>query len=664
MLTLSIKKALFPTVLIASLLYPWGSQAANSSKSLCDLAILTGGTCVVLPSTNQNSEDWQSKFVNAVTTALIVAQTTVNKNNGIPPVTQPPEPGGGITITNPSPVAARYNLNVDISGQGSVVPQPGTPVFINCGADCSETDIEEGTLIGLVAKPASGYTFNGWGGSCQNSDSEITFAVNQHMNCTANFLEIGSTPNSNNNSGNNGIIIPSSETGSAGVYFLLSGEQFREYTSFVRITNITNQQITVSATLRDETGQVLGQANVPMLTLDAQATEGVSMVNLQSLLSSPNWNGAAWLEVSAPTDSIRMMNMLRSPNTTLTDLSLLENNLAYNLPSSTNQLDEMFLILANPTDDSMLDITATVYNKDGQVQGNEHGLLAAELAPKSMTIITSSMLEQMLETPPWTGRAWLKITSDHQELKLMDLLMSKSSATITNMSSAADNALNNLPGTTNGNGDTAFIRIINTTGNTLLVRGTLYHKDGYILGDEDSVLVAALPPYSTYGINMAELETKVNTAPWTGRARLVLTVPPSGVKLAAAIRSPSGTITNASAVATTHVLYNIPGSINGNNDIGFVRITNPGNHPVQVKATLYHMDGTALGSPDVVLIDSLQPAKTEGLSITQLETLFGTPPWTGRARLVITSPTSNIQLMMMVRTEGNTLTNLSGMVGN
>ncbi len=76
------------------------------------------------------------------------------------------------------------------------------------------------------------------------------------------------------------------------------------------------------------------------------------------------------------------------------------------------------------------------------------------------------------------------------------------------------------------------------------------------------------------------------------------------------------------------------------------------------------MDGTVLGSSDVTLIDSLQPAKTEGLSITQLETLFGTTPWTGRARLVITSPANNIELMMMVRTEGNTLTNLSGAAGN
>ena len=457
-----------------------------------------------------------------------------------------------------------------------------------------------------------------------------------------------------------------SENHSANIYLLLSGEQFKEYSSFVRITNITRKQITVSATLRDETGQVLGQADAPILTLGVRATGVLSMLKLQGLLNSPDWNGVAWLEVSAPVDSIRVMNMLRSP-TTLTDLSLVENKFAYNLPSSTNQQDEMYLILANPTDDSMLNITATVYNKEGVVQGGADRVLAAELAPKSMKIITASMLEQLMGSSPWTGRGWLEITSSHKELKLMNLLMSKSSATITNMSRASDKAINNLPGTTNGNGDTAFIRMINTTGETREVRGTLHHQEGHILGNKNSVLVAALAPYSIYSMDMADLEAKIGTAPWTKRARLILTAPSSGVKLAATIRSPSGTVTNTSVVSTTNVLYNVPGSINGNKDIGFVRITNTNGYPVPIIGVLYHMNdmnAIILGRSEVTLIDSLPPAGTKTLSITQLETLFGTTPWTGRARLVITSPTNNIELMMMVRTKNGTLTNLSGVVGN
>jgi len=68
-----------------------------------------------------------------------------------------------------------------------------------------------------------------------------------------------------------------------------------------------------------------------------------------------------------------------------------------------------------------------------------------------------------------------------------------------------------------------------------------------------------------------------------------------------------------------------------------------------------------LGNANATLIPTLQPGETQVLDMLTLQQRSGyTQPWTGRARLVISEPTSGIQLMGMIRSkQSNILTNMS-----
>jgi hypothetical protein len=67
------------------------------------------------------------------------------------------------------------------AGNGSVT---SNPAGITCGSDCSEI-YSSGTVVSLIATPASGSTFAGWSGDSDCSDGIVTMSVNK--SCTATF---------------------------------------------------------------------------------------------------------------------------------------------------------------------------------------------------------------------------------------------------------------------------------------------------------------------------------------------------------------------------------------------------------------------------------------------------------------------------------------------
>ena len=72
------------------------------------------------------------------------------------------------------------------SGDGEVTSSPSG---INCGGACA-ADFEAGTPVTLTANPASGSTFDGWGGACAGTGA-CTVAMNQRQDVTATFLRGG-----------------------------------------------------------------------------------------------------------------------------------------------------------------------------------------------------------------------------------------------------------------------------------------------------------------------------------------------------------------------------------------------------------------------------------------------------------------------------------------
>jgi hypothetical protein len=127
----------------------------------------------------------------------------------------------------------------------------------------------------------------------------------------------------------------------------------------------------------------------------------------------------------------------------------------------------------------------------------------------------------------------------------MGLIESHETGTVANASAVGENRLFNIPHP--GNFDTGWIRMINTTADTIPeIRGTLYHRDGYVLGTANSVLIENLVADSSVVISQSKLAEAVGTVPWTARATLEITTPATGVRLMLMIRSPSGALTNLS----------------------------------------------------------------------------------------------------------------------
>lgn len=78
-----------------------------------------------------------------------------------------------------------YDLVISMAGNGSGTVT-SSPDGIYCSGDCSES-YDEGTVVTLNATPASGSTFDGWGGDTDCADGSVI--MNADKNCIATFNE-------------------------------------------------------------------------------------------------------------------------------------------------------------------------------------------------------------------------------------------------------------------------------------------------------------------------------------------------------------------------------------------------------------------------------------------------------------------------------------------
>ena len=98
------------------------------------------------------------------------------------------ETSQSVTATFSAPQSAKYNLNLAVTGQGTVTSDVGG---VNCAADCSAA-FDAGASVTLSASPASGYAFAGWSGSglsCPGTGSCVV-AMGSDRSVTAIFSAI------------------------------------------------------------------------------------------------------------------------------------------------------------------------------------------------------------------------------------------------------------------------------------------------------------------------------------------------------------------------------------------------------------------------------------------------------------------------------------------
>ncbi|MDM8561960.1 Calx-beta domain-containing protein [Candidatus Marithioploca araucensis] len=566
--------------------------------------------------------------------ALALGDVTVNITDNDfapPPPTSSPH--------RPKPTTRPLRIEMKGSGTGSVTSDPE-------GIDCSEEDdavcrytFKMNTEITLTPKAGPDSEFDHWSGDRDCSGGQ--FVLKQSwvgMLCYAYFRRI-ETP-----------VTPSTST--LGAYYIPGAENSGK--TYVRITNTTETPVEVKGTLYHQDGLLLGTAETVLFPqLAANATGVFTIASLAKQVGTTSWGqDIAWLDLTAPEDGLRVMNMYRNNTRTLANMSLVAENALYNLPGS-GEADEGFALIIN-TADEPVSVTGTLYAQSGQVLGTPDAVLFDSLKAKAMGILSAPLLEQRVGTTPWQ-RAWLQITTPTANLKLMNINLNN--GTILNMSHVVEDALYNLPGTLVTQ-DSVKVRFTNTTDEAIQVKGILYHREGQILGNADAVLIEELAPHATSELSMFDFEERFESEPWTSRARLVITEPTNGLKLMGLIRSKTGTVANASAVGKNR-LFNVPPP--GNFDKGWIRLINTTADTIpEIRSTLYHRDGQILGTANSVLIENLAADSSVAISQSMIAEAVGTEPWTARATLEITAPDTGVKLMEMIRSPSGALTNLSG----
>jgi hypothetical protein len=235
--------------------------------------------------------------------------------------------------------------------------------------------------------------------------------------------------------------------------------------------------------------------------------------------------------------------------------------------------------------------------------------------------------------------AWLQIHTPNG-INVLNTLRNENNV-VENMSLTSDHAAYNLPNRANTE-EQAYIVVVNLTNEKLDVYGSLYQKDGQLLGRANSALMYNVPARGIRVLSMSMLEYMTGAATWQGRARVQLTAPVIGIKVFNILLHRDGSLSNMSAV-TDHELTDLSyGTEN------FVRITNVTDEIAQVTGTLFDNQNNPLGQTAEWVIS---PQETIVLSTAQLAEKLNAPSWQDHARLVTTATTA-IKLMATARING------------
>jgi hypothetical protein len=207
------------------------------------------------------------------------------------------------------------------------------------------------------------------------------------------------------------------------------------------------------------------------------------------------------------------------------------------------------------------------------------------------------------------------------------------------------------------NADESFLRFYNLGSASIPVVGTLYDQDGAILGTADLALTAGLRGKGVLVLGSADIAALFGVASWSGRAWMEVKSTVNGSTLLMQNLVRSTTLTNMSCVSDRFAV-NIPAG--GNTDQAFVRLYNTGSSAGTVRATLHDQDGNVLGSPNSILLASLDAKAVSVLTADMIQAATGAPAWSGRAWLDISADFgSSLKIMNLIRDPSNTLNDMS-----
>jgi len=178
-------------------------------------------------------------------------------------------------------------LTVTVVGSGTVT---STPPGINCGADCTET-LPSGTVVTLVATPATGQQLQAWSGACSGTATCVV-QLDQPRSVTATFVAATGTPITLTG------ISPTSGLAAGGTTVRIRGTGFNQPGAVsVTVAGVPSPAVTVVS----DTLLVVSAPTVPANATAAVVREAVATGNVVvSIAGATASLASAWHAVSGP----------------------------------------------------------------------------------------------------------------------------------------------------------------------------------------------------------------------------------------------------------------------------------------------------------------------------------------------------------------------------
>ena len=439
--------------------------------------------------------------------------------------------------------------------------------------------------------------------------------------------------------------------------------------SFTHLINTSDTPLEFVGTLYNGDGIRLG-AESQSLHTGVVAPQGRLILpsdELESLFGVDPWSGPAVMEIRS-TSNFRVMTRLTSPSGLISNTNCVTTNQVDNVVGFDSS-DVTYIRFINTGDESITDITGSLYDESGNLIGAADSVLVETLPPRSQVWRSRDRLSSAVGDT-WNGTASLKINTPSAALKLLNLnyinnetffnFSCYESATFES-SPPESSTLNNFSAqaflqTTSTSNNVSFTHLINTSDTPLEFVGTLYDGDGSRLGAESQSLHSgAVAPQGRIVLPSDELERLFGVDPWSGPAVMEIRST-SNFRVMTRLTSPSGLISNTNCV-TTHQVDNVVGF--DSSDVTYIRFINTGDESItDITGSLYDESGNLIGAADSVLVETLPPRSQVWRSRDRLSSAVG-DSWNGTASLKINTPPSALKLLNLNYINNETFFNFS-----
>ncbi|MDC2963618.1 thrombospondin type 3 repeat-containing protein [Gammaproteobacteria bacterium] len=436
-------------------------------------------------------------------------------------------------------------------------------------------------------------------------------------------------------------------------YQYLQTSSISDNVTSLNIINTSDRTQSFVGTLYESSGRSVGGFTSIGEPLASMARMTITSEELEQILGIAPWTGPALLQIRGDS-SFELMSKLVNPSGLESNTNCVRENRVLSLEGF-NSGNISYVRLINTGSQNSGPVNGTLYDEDGDVIGERESLLVSNLPPYAQTWLSRDSLAAKIGSK-WDSEAMLEVSSI-SNLKLLNLNYIVDESTFFNFSCFENNSSGRIYlQTASTSQNISVTHLINTSGNALELRGTLYAGDGTQIGPPNKLLhTDTIPPKGREIITSSDIEIAFGVSAWEGPA-LIEVVGTDSFELMTKLTSPSGLVSNTNC-ARENQAHNISGY--DKSDVTYLRFINIGEIPIKnVRGSLYDSQGNIIGNPEVIIIEELSPKAQTWRSRDRLSDLIG-DTWNGLASLKIVNAHRDLRLINLNLVNNDSFFNFS-----